>query len=249
MRAELSLSLPVAEFRLPRIATTALLVVVAVGLMVLMVLAPVDRNLRNLDVVGATANVTPEQIRQVLVEQAGKGFFGMDVEQARDQIDALPWVKRARVERIWPSGIRVQVWQRTPMARWNDGELLDQDAEAFNPGAARVADGLPELVGPQGQSAEVAQAWNALKTGLDAGRYPLVRLARDARGSWQARTAQGIELKFGQQDPASLIPMLNGPVARSLEGRMDDVASIDLRYTNGFAVGWRDGKSEVKTDG
>jgi len=68
-----------------------------------------------------------------------------------------------------------------------------------------------------------------------------VKLALDARGEWTAQTRAGVSLRFGQAEPASLAAQLSGTVARSLADHLDAVSYIDLRYPNGFAVGWRGG--------
>src|SRR3546814_4164666 len=70
--------------------------------------------------------------------------------------------------------------------------------------------------------------------------FPLQGLTQDARGEWGGRTTDGVELRFGRTDPEDKVEMLLGPAERVLKNRMNEVKYVDLRYTNGFSVGWQD---------
>jgi cell division protein FtsQ len=132
----------------------------------------------------------------------------------------------------------VHVWEREPLARWNDADLLDTEAKAFTPRGGEIPTGLPMLGGTAGHEVEVLEAWGRLSLGLAGGPLQLAGLSLDPRGEWTARTRNGIELRFGQTAPDGHLAMLNGSVKRTLDGRWDAVQYVDLRYTNGFSVGW-----------
>src|SRR3546814_2321099 len=78
--------------------------------------------------------------------------------------------------------------------------------------------------------------------------FPLQGLTQDARGEWGGRTTDGVELRFGRTDHEDKVAMLLGPAERVLKNRLNDVKSVDLRYTNGFYVGWPEiGRAHVCT--
>ncbi|MPY93667.1 MAG: FtsQ-type POTRA domain-containing protein [Acidimicrobiia bacterium] len=47
----------------------------------------------------------------------GQQLFDVDGGAAARQLEALPWVRRARVARAWPGGVRISVVERTPVAQ------------------------------------------------------------------------------------------------------------------------------------
>ena len=166
-------------------------------------------------------------------------FGDLDLGAVKLAVETLPWVSRASVERVWPATVRVRAWERVPFARWSDGALLDTDARVFTPSASEVPDGLPQLSGTAGHEAIVAEMFRALSARLIQSSFPLQALAQDARGEWNARTANGVELRFGREDPQDKLDVLLGAAEHALKDRMADVKYVDLRYTNGFSVGWQ----------
>ncbi|NGY05791.1 cell division protein FtsQ/DivIB [Solimonas terrae] len=176
-------------------------------------------------------------------------FGALDLDAARHAVEALPWTSRASVERVWPATVRVRVWERTPFAHWGDKALLDSDARVFTPPASEVPDGLPQLAGPSGAEEDVAQMFRTLSGELASSAFPLQGLTQDARGEWGGHTTDGVELRFGRTDPEEKVEMLRGPAERVLKNRMNEVKYVDLRYTNGFSVGWQDPSKSDSTEG
>ena len=111
---------------------------------------------------------------------------------------------------------------------------------AFTPPQQDLPQGLPRLAGPDGREAEVMQNYQAIAETLAGSAFAPDGLRLDARGSWTLHSAGGIELRLGEDDPRSKIALLQGAVTHTLADKLDQVAYIDLRYSNGFAVGWKD---------
>ena len=91
--------------------------------------------------------------------QSGMLTFSLDLNLIGRKIADNPWVKEARVERIFPRQIRIKVVEREPIAIVNLGYLyyLDADAVVF-----KVLDGSDSLDFP-------------VVTGFDRGRLELTR--------------------------------------------------------------------------
>lgn len=219
-----------------------LLIALGLGLLV-----PRDAPLTQLELRGEFEHLQPGDVRAAAEPFLASSFFGADVEALRDAVAALPWVARARVERRWPGAVAMHVWERVPYARWNENAVLDTDARTFMPRAAEIPTGLPRLGGMPGHEAEVALAWQRLAPALKGTRFELAALQLDARGAWTARTRSDLELRFGQTPPDERMPMLTQVAGRALEGRWEQVLYVDLRYTNGFAIGWREAEATERT--
>ena len=90
----------------------------------------------------------------------------------------------------------------------------------------------------------MADAYQRLSTALAATPLALSGLSLDARGEWTAQTYAGVELRLGQGAPDEHVAVLTGSASRALSTRWREVAYVDLRYTNGFSVGWKDQAAE-----
>lgn len=197
-----------------------------------------DRVVRRLILVGEFRHLDPAQVREVLRPFLGVELLAVDLALAREAVAALPWVESVRLTRAWPDALRVVIRERSAYARWNEDEALDTGARRFRPPLAQLAADLPRLAGPEGREAEVMETYRQLAAGLADSPFPLSGLQRDARGEWTARTRDGIELRLGREAPLDKLGLLRGAAARQLAPRRQEVAYIDLRYGNGFAVGW-----------
>lgn len=193
----------------------------------------------HLQIEGPFKHVSPDLVRTAVADQLPEGFLTMDLDAARANLERLPWVEHARVERVWPGDLRVRIWEREPFSRWRGNELLSTKAVAFLPDAKEIPEGLPKLSGPDGHESEVMDAYKDLSKGLASTPLPLAQLDMDKRGEWLAYASNGIELRLGQGDPIDKLDMITGPMLRALGPRLQEVNYVDLRYTNGFAVAWR----------
>lgn len=171
---------------------------------------------------------------------ADRSFGDLDLLGIRAAVEALPWTASASVERVWPGTLRVRVTERKPLARWNEAALLDSEARAFTPLDEELPAALPLLAGPPGSEIAVSAMYASLAGRLRGTVFALQGLAQDARGEWTASTAAGVDLRFGRDDPQTKLDVLLGPAERVLQNRMSEVKDVDLRYTNGFSVGWRE---------
>ncbi len=72
----------------------------------------------------------------------------------------------------------------------------------------------------------------------------LQSLSMDERGSWRLVLDGGQEIRLGRRDIDERLYRFFDVVAPALAAQLKGVEYVDLRCTNGFAVGWRDGPAE-----
>ncbi len=63
-------------------------------------------------------------VRQALGVKAGDFLFDMDVKAAQKRIEALSWVDRAVVRRLWPNRIVIYLIEREPYALWQKDGVI-----------------------------------------------------------------------------------------------------------------------------
>ena len=110
--------------------------------------------------------------------------------------------------------------------------------ELFTENARHPYAELPQLSGPPGTEAEVARLYLAVRGRLADAHLSLAALKRDARGAVEIVLGTGQVIKLGNRDLDARLERLFTVAAPTLAEELARVAYIDLRYTNGFAVGW-----------
>lgn len=199
-------------------------------------IAPVQRVL----VEGPFERVQPTEVEEAVLPHLVGGFFTVDLDAIRDAAEALPWVARAQVVREWPDRVRIVVIEQQPAWRWGDDGLLNARAELFVTGVQAPPTSLPRLDGPVGHEAQVAQLYRELDARLANCAMRVAQVELDPRRSLRLTLAGGIVVRLGRDSVDARTDRFCDVVVGALAAQLDRVDYVDMRYTNGFAVGWRD---------
>ncbi|MDX9873372.1 MAG: cell division protein FtsQ/DivIB [Spongiibacteraceae bacterium] len=178
-----------------------------------------------------------ERVQPLLV---GEGFLTADIDAMRSSLLELPWVADAAVQRRWPDELVVKITEQHPVARWGEDGLLNRRGEVFRPQPLTVGSDLPALFGPDEMAAEVISRYVEFNDLLAARGLRLARLGADQRGSWRLELEGGVTLRLGTSNTLKRMRRFLSAYDYELKDAMDRIAYIDLRYSNGLAVGWKD---------
>jgi len=197
-----------------------------------------DRPIQHAEISGKFVQVSRIQVEQVLEPFARKGFLSVDLDKVKKSLETMRWIDHVRVERAWPDGVRVFVTEQVAVARWGEKGLLNTRGELFLPDARDVRADLPQLNGPDGAEAEVAKLYldtypRLLTVGLTLGKVTL-----DQRGAWSLQLSNGIEVRLGRNDVSARLERFIRAASPVIATRTGDVAYVDMRYSNGFSIGW-----------
>lgn len=194
--------------------------------------------IRWLEIDGPFERVGAEQVRASLSPLVAGSFFTVNTGVMRQIASEMPWVSAVSVQKNWPDTVQVTIHEFTPVIHWVDGYLLDASGQQFTVPSAADIQGLPWLEGPQSQQGLVFENWQKFDDKLVLIGQQIERLTLDARGSWSARLSGGTEVKFGKGDIFENLDTLISTWAGLMQGQELPPISVDLRYTNGFAVLW-----------
>lgn len=216
------------------------------------VLALLDRPVRRVEVTGHFLRVSPLQIEQAVIaftkssDESERGFMSLKLDELKGVVEGIAWVDRVRIERRWPDGVRVSITEQIPGARWGERGLLNSRGELFLKEARFVPPELPQLNGPEGTETQVARLYLDTYPRLAGVGLRLSRVTLDARGAWEltvtsaqgAANAGGVTVRLGRQDVSERLDRFINAASPLIAARANEVAYVDMRYSNGFAVGW-----------
>ena len=198
-----------------------------------------DRPVQVISMDGAFQRVSPGQIEKAVAPYAHAGFMSADLDDIQRAVEAVPWVDHARVQRRWPNSLHVTVIEETAAARWGESGLLNTRGELFVREAAHVPAELPRLSGPEGTQRQVAQRFMAIQGRMLEAGMRIAALRLDARGAWEMDLDSGITVRLGRRDVDERIDRFIRTTSQVIAHRLSEITYVDMRYSNGFAIGWR----------
>ena len=135
-------------------------------------------------------------LRANVVPNLMGNFFTVDLRRAQSAFEAVPWVRKAVVQREFPNRLRVVLQEHQAIAFWGqegDARLVNSYGEVFEANQGDVeSEELPLLNGPQGQAGLVVQGYRTLAPVFKKIDIRLEQLELTARGSWRARLDDGV---------------------------------------------------------
>lgn len=217
-------------------AATALLVVGAVVAVLAFGLRWVVRQpvfaLRAIEVAGEVERNSAASLRANALPRLQGSFWSLSLKEARAAFEGAPWVRHARVQKLWPMQLRVQIEEHHAAAYWelrgegngnssdndNDGAdapssraLVNSFGEVFQANTGDVEDEpLPTLSGPPGTAGQMLRMWQRLSSQLRSvgegaeGLERIERLELSSRGSWRALLAGDAEIEIGRGSDAEV---------------------------------------------
>jgi cell division protein FtsQ len=100
--------------------------------------------IRQVMVTGAQRPETRAALGQIVPKLNGS-LFSMDLENARQKFEGIPWVRQAQVSRVWPARLRIDLAEHVPVASWNGAAVLNVTGRSVS--GATLA-GPPRYSGP-----------------------------------------------------------------------------------------------------
>lgn len=186
-----------------------------------------------------TPALSPARVREVsavIVPEGRQSIVSLDPEAVRARVESLDWVASARVQRLWPSTLRVQIARRQAYARWREnGDISVIDANGERLLAERASDHpeLPLVVGPgAGPAAEPLLI--ALES-LPQVRARVRALVRVSDRRWNVELNSGATVALPEEGAPQALAQLETLQAQY---RLLDrpLARLDLRTPGRLAV-------------
>jgi len=204
-------------------------------------LNPENLPVRSVRIETPLKQVTQQQLRQLISAHVQEGFIRLDVDAIRHDLEALPWVYQASVRRSWPDVLMVRIEEQQAVARWGNAGLVNRHGELFTPQDKSDWSQLPLLRGPEGTEMTVVKQYQEVLEMLTPLGIKVSNLTMNERRAWSLRLSNGLQMVLGRNDTHLRMLRFVRVYADVLKPRLEAIDSVDLRYTNGFAVRWHDG--------
>ncbi|HVM75612.1 MAG TPA: FtsQ-type POTRA domain-containing protein [Candidatus Saccharimonadales bacterium] len=198
--------------------------------------------------------VAKEDVQKLFVRDRNKSVLRVPLDARRKQVEELPWVEEASLQRVLPNQLKVFITERTPIAFFRNGTeltlidahgvLLDRpQGEDFQfPIVTGLSDSMPREEREKRmktyqeflRSVELVKAGSSDKVSeLDLSNPRDLRAVLTGLGNGDG--AHGVTVHFGQNEFTKKYQMLveNFPQWQASAGQ---VRSIDLQYSKQVVV-------------
>lgn len=226
-----------------RVPLRTLLVAGILGLAVWLVNDYLQRSdwehFRALEVIAELQHVSVKEVTDALQPYLASGFAGIDIRGAQRALEAHPWIADAAIRRQWPGVLVVELREEKPVVTWFGTSLMNAHGEVFIDGAAGYTGVLPDIGGPAGTQHEMIGRLKEVSAELAERGLELRRLLRTERRAERLWLSNGIEVRLGRRETDARLQRFLNAAWPALQVEAGRVAYVDMRYTNGFAVGWK----------
>lgn len=208
---------------------------------------PENLTIESIEVTGEFRILDKKQLQPLISAHVKTNLFLLDDQKLEDALENNPWVHSAALTHVWPNRLIVKIHEQKPVAHWGKAEMLAENGEIIKASMVKEKGDLPLLYSPNGtrknMGRNMANGFLEIRKMMKGFPVKLTEFKEDARGSWRIKLENGITLKVGREHQEKRLKRFMVAYEQSLNRVLDKISTVDLRYTNGFAVKWKKGLS------
>ena len=200
---------------------------------------------QHITVTGELEHTRTSLIQDMIQPALVGGFLRADLQRIRAELEELPWIYQATVQRRWPNALEIHVIEQLPIARWSDDGFLNHEGEVFQSASGDDWQTLPRLQGPAGSAKALVAGYQRIVEILAPLHLRVTQLTVDERGQVDVVLEGGMQLLLGSEDFLERMHRFVAIYRAELAGRAAEVEQVDLRYETGIAVAFTEESSRV----
>lgn len=222
--------------------------------------------IKKVELVNKLENQESGELQAIASRAINGGFFSLDVDLFRAELlSKLPWVEAVTVRKIWPNKLLVTITEHKPVVRWNssikdeneNSRLLSENGVIFQPrlNSFQVErfNKMALFFGPNMSEKKVFEKCVQLNENLKklkdaSGLYnsTVKQCGMNERRSWILTLDSGVIIKLGKENIVQSLSQYITAFTTQLKQYYEQVETVDLRFSNGFSVKWKEQPDTVK---
>lgn len=189
-------------------------------------------------------NISDGDIATALGTRSGISIFAFDTAAARERLRKVGWVREARVMRLLPATLVVELEEKAPYALWHEGgqtAVIGASGEILALADRSKFPNLPVVSGP-GAAQPSREIIDALKLFPELMRH-VAEMERIAGRRWDVVLNTGLRAKLPALNIRQALVDLNA-LATKNPAALSELAEIDFRLPSQFTVRLKDGSDK-----
>ena len=168
-----------------------------------------------------------------------KYFFNFKINTLKKEIEKVPWVKSANIRRVYPGEIKIYIEEHVPIAIWNNESYMNNIGDIFI--THNINKNLPIINSNQSRNKIMFEYFTLLLKYISDNNFDIKikKIEENDIRSLSAYLSSGIIVKFGSTDIKDKIHTFIKVYKTLNSSDLDKIRYIDMRYSNGFSIGWK----------
>lgn len=189
---------------------------------------------------GSFNHLDENSLYAVINKVVNGGYFNVDVDELQRKVESLPWVKQASVRRLWPDTLVVYVVEHQAFAYWGNKSLISNDGVIFTPTEMSTAFSIPHMTGEESLRIRMLDEYRELQGYSQQMGMNITHFEMNDRHSVSLVLSSGIKISVGELNTIARYQRFLRVYDKLLRQRAVDIVNVDLRYSNGMAIRWRE---------
>lgn len=198
---------------------------------------------KSIQVFGELSWVDRDKLNALILQKINGGFFSLDISELKASLEDQAWIESVAIRRVWPDVLQITATEQQPVAVWNGGQVINRKGQLFDPSEQELPKYLVKVSGPEGAHQLLMGHYFAIEGLLQSTGLRVSSMDINERRALQVILTNGVRLLLGRvrsvEESAEEVQRFVSAYKGTLSPRFDEVALIDLRYTNGLAVRWK----------
>ena len=233
------------EVNLPEVNWRIVTFLALIIIPLLMVLAlhnwikkPENLQIKSVEVQGDLKHLDKSTLQPIIEPFVKTNLYLLDKKTLEEEIEFNSWVFSASLTSMWPNKLVVKIHEQNPIAFWGNEGMVNEFGEVIDVDLPLQKNKLPTLYSPFDKGREMVESYLKIREWMKDFPVDIVEFKEDTRGSWVLKLANGMKVKVGRQEHERRLRRFIVGYSNQLVGQVEKIDTVDLRYTNGFAVKW-----------
>lgn len=181
------------------------------------------------------------ELENVVIHHIQGSFFSFNALTLQKALMSLPWVHDVSVRRVWPNKLEINIKEQYPIARWNQDQLISQEGGlSYIPTIDdTILKNIPQLSGPNDSEEVVLNQFQQFSQLLIPFHIVITALCLTKIGVWFLTLNGHIKVFLGRENIDQRFKQFIHLYSHIIGVNINRVEYIDLRYSHGFAIRWR----------
>ena len=168
-----------------------------------------------------------------------KSFFNFKINILKKEIEKVSWVKSADIRRVYPGEIKIYIEEHIPIAIWNNESYMNNIGDIFF--VNDIKKNLPIISSNQSGNKIMFEYFSLLLKYISDENFDIKikKIEENDIRSLSAYLSSGIIVKFGSKDIRGKILTFIKVYKTLNTSDLEKIRYIDMRYSNGFSIGWK----------
>ncbi|MBT6539246.1 MAG: FtsQ-type POTRA domain-containing protein [Francisellaceae bacterium] len=178
------------------------------------------------------------ELEPQLADYLGKSFLFTDLSDLHKKLLTNEWVKEVEISRNWPDTLEIKFQEEIPLAYLNQSRLVTTEGKVIN-SRPQVTIKLPIFEVENSYLDDAFIYYFDILSKIGPLGLGIEKLSHTAVDGWKLTLDRGFELILGHNEIMVRLTRFVLAYQRKLESLSDNFDYVDLRYTNGVAIGWK----------